>query len=168
MTPPDDVIGVLFVCHANLCRSPLCEGIFAALVRERGLADRFDIDSAGCWADPGSPPHPLSVEIAAQHGLDLCATVGRSRPIEPADLTRFDHILAMDRANLADLQRLAAMARDPGKARIRLLRAVADPHASGSALDVPDPVRRGIEAYAATWNLLHGACLALLRELVPG
>ncbi|MBX7081750.1 MAG: low molecular weight phosphotyrosine protein phosphatase [Nannocystaceae bacterium] len=168
MSAQPDIVGVLFVCHANLCRSPLCEGIFHKLVRERGLADRFDIDSAGCWAEPGSPPHPLSVEIAAQHGLDLCATVGRSRPIEPADLTRFDHIIAMDRANEADLQRLVRMARDPGKARIRLLRAIADPTASGPALDVPDPVRRGIEAYAATWTLLERACVALLHELAPG
>jgi protein-tyrosine phosphatase len=162
-------IGVLFVCHANLCRSPLCEGIFTDMVRARGLFDRFTIDSAGCWADGGQAPHPNSVEIAARHGIDL--THLRSRGVEPDDLHRFDHILAMDRANLDDLQRLRRLSAfgpvQPGKAKIRLLRHVVDPSAQGPAADVPDPVRRGLDAYEATFALLSTACAALVGEIVP-
>jgi protein-tyrosine phosphatase len=164
-------VGVLFVCHANLCRSPLAEGIFAARVRARGLEDRFVIDSAGCWAENGLTPHPNSIEIAARNQLVLTDLVGRSRVVEPDDLHRFDHVLAMDRANLADLQRLRRLsAFGPvagGKARIRLLRHVVDPKAEGLASDVPDPVRRGIEAYGETWDILSRACDRLLAELAP-
>lgn len=166
-----DPIGVLFVCHANLCRSPLAEGIFIAQVRARGLEDRFVIDSAGCWAEQGLVPHPNSIEIAARHGLELTELVGRSRVVEPDDLHRFDHVLAMDRANLSDLERLRRIsAFGPvagGRARIRLLRHVVDPKAEGAAADVPDPVRRGLEAYESTYEILSTACARLLDELVP-
>lgn len=166
-----DPIGVLFVCHANLCRSPLAEGIFAAQVRARGLADRFVIDSAGCWADQGLMPHPNSIEIASRYGLKLEDLVGRSRVVEPEDLHRFDHVLAMDRANLSDLERLRRLsAFGPvagGRARIRLLRHVVDPKAEGLASDVPDPVRRGLDAYESTYEILSTACARLLDELVP-
>lgn len=161
-------IGVLFVCHANLCRSPLCEGIFADLVRARGLSDRFVVDSAGCWADDGHGPHPYSVATAARHGIDLSAQ--RSRGVRPDDLHRFDHILAMDRANLDDLQRLRRLSAfgpvQQGKARVRLLRHVVDPAAVGAAADVPDPVRRGMESFEETFTLLRAASVALLDELI--
>ncbi|HWB75635.1 MAG TPA: low molecular weight protein-tyrosine-phosphatase [Nannocystaceae bacterium] len=164
-----DPIGVLFVCHANLCRSPLAEGIFVAQVRARGLEDRFVIDSAGCWAEQGLTPHPNSIEIAARHGLKLEDLVGRSRVVEPEDLHRFDHVLAMDRANLSDLERLRRLsAFGPvagGRARIRLLRHVVDPRAEGNASDVPDPVRRGLDAYESTYEILSTACARLLDEL---
>jgi protein-tyrosine phosphatase len=167
-------IGVLFVCHANICRSPLAEGVFTNLVRARGLEDRFVIDSAGCWADGGHSPHPFSIEIADKHGIDLRGL--RSRGIEPEDLHRFDHILAMDRGNLADLERLRRISLGAslgafgpvqgGKARIRLFRHVVDPKAQGAAADVADPVRLGIDAYASTYALLVAASEALLDEVL--
>ncbi len=163
-------VGVLFVCHANLCRSPLCEGIFAAMAQARGLGDRVVVDSAGCWAEGGMAPHPHSIAIAAEHGIDL--TAQRSRGVRPEDLHRFDHILAMDRANLEDLQRLRRLSAfgpvQQGKARLRLLRHVVDPGATGTGADVPDPVRRGPEAYASTFALLTVASQALLDELFGG
>ena len=171
MTLPSEKIGVLFVCHANICRSPLAEGIFAHLVRERGLAHRFEIDSAGCWAQGGSDPHPLSIAAAAEHGIDLRALVGRSRGIVPDDLHRFDHVLAMDRDNLADLQRLRRLSAfgpvQQGKARVRLLRAIETPDVEGRDADVPDPIGRPAPVYASTYAILERACAALLRELVP-
>lgn len=162
----DARIGVLFVCHANLCRSPLAEGVFADRVRARGLVDRFLVDSAGCWADDGQRPHPHSIEVAARHGIDL--TAQRSRGVLPDDLHRFDHILAMDRANLDDLQRLCRIAGpvQAGKAKIRLFRHVVDPRADGAAADVADPVRHGVDAYEATFAVLLAASNALLDELV--
>lgn len=164
----DARIGVLFVCHANLCRSPLAEGVFTERVRARGLVDRFVIDSAGCWADDGQRPHPHSVEVAARHGIDLNAL--RSRGVLPDDLHRFDHILAMDRANLNDLQRLRRISAfgpvQGGKAKIRLFRHVLDPRADGPAADVADPVRHGVDAYEATFAVLLAASDALLDELV--
>lgn len=165
-------IGVLFVCHANMCRSPLAEGVFAHLVAQRGLVDRFTIDSAGTWAADGIGPHPHSVEVAREHGIDLLTTTtASSRPIRPDDLARFDHVIAMDRANEADIERLtriSAFGAVEGKAaRVRLLRAVVDPNARGLDRDVPDPIGRGPEAYARVYDIVEAACVALLDELVP-
>lgn len=164
-------IGVLFVCHANICRSPLAEGIFAHLVRARGLEDRFVIDSAGCWASEGADPHPYSIAAAAEHGIDLRGLVGRSRSIVPEDLHRFDHVLAMDRANLDDLQRLRRLSAfgpvAQGKARVRLMRAVERPDVEGRDADVPDPIGRAASVYGSTYEILDRACRALLAELAP-
>ncbi len=161
--------GVLFVCHANLCRSPLAEGIFADMAARASVAVPFVHDSAGCWADYGLAPHPNSVEVAARHGIDLLALVGKSRPIAPEDLQKFDHVLVMDRSNLADLDRLRRIsAFGPvagGHARVRLFRHLVDPRAEGLAADVPDPVGRGLDAYERTFAILEQACAALMREL---
>jgi protein-tyrosine phosphatase len=168
MTEPR--IGVLFVCHANICRSPLAHGIFQHQVYARGVADRFEVDSAGTWADSGIPPHAFSVLVARKHGIDLPALVGSSRSIAPDDLQRFDHVLAMDRMVLSDLERLRGLSAfgpiEPGRARLRLLRAVLDPRAQGSAADVSDPVRSGTHAFDETYDLLSRACEALLDELL--
>ena len=58
-------VGVLFVCHANVCRSPLAHGVFVHRVAERGLQARFEVDSAGTWAADGILPHSSSVAVAA-------------------------------------------------------------------------------------------------------
>jgi protein-tyrosine phosphatase len=169
-TAGSDRIGVLFVCHANICRSPLAEGIFRHLAHERGVDDRFDVDSAGTWAPDGARPHELSVGVASKHGLDLAALQQRSRAIEPDDMNRFAHVLVMDRRNLADLERLrriSAFGDVEGKwPRVRLLRHVVDRDLSGRESDVPDPVSGGPEDFDETWTLLHAACTRLLDELV--
>jgi protein-tyrosine phosphatase len=170
MADASPTIGVLFVCYANICRSPLAEGIFRDLAARAGHGDRFVVDSAGCWADTGHPPHEGSIAAAARRGIDLGQQ--RSRSVVPDDLTRFDHILAMDRSNLADLERYRRLSAfgpvQGGKARIRLLRHVADPKAQGEHADVPDPFRRAAEAYEATYTIIEAGCRALLAELVAG
>ncbi len=170
MTAVERPGGVLFVCHANMCRSPLAEGVFVHLAQERRVADRFLVDSAGTWAADGVAPHPSSVAVAREHGIDLLALTGKSRPIRPEDLQRFDHVLAMDRANEDDIQRLrriSAFGEVEGKlARVRLLRHVTHPQARGVASDVPDPVNKGREAYLAVYEIIERACRALLDELL--
>lgn len=162
-------IGVLFVCHANICRSPLAEAIFRRLVAERELLDAFLIDSAGTWAPDGAPPHELSVAVAAHHGISAAFLGTGSRAVTPDDMERFDHVLAMDRRNLADLERLRRMSAfgdvEGRWPRVRLLRTVTSPTATGRDADVPDPVRGGPEDFAATYRLLEEACSTLLDEL---
>ena len=159
-------VGVLFVCHANMCRSPLAEGVFRDLARARGVLDRLEIDSAGTDAVEGCPPHPLSCEIAEAHGVEL---EGAGRQLLRDDLTHFEHVIVMDRRNRAKIQRLAAPSAfgqlEGYKARLRLLREVADPKASGPALDIPDPIGEGPERYAAVYELVRSGCEALLDEL---
>lgn len=160
-------LGVLFVCYANIVRSPLAAAVFADLAARRGLAGRFRVDSAGVGADPGYPPHPGSVAVAAAHGLALA---GASRPLRREDLHEFDHVLVLDRRVAAEIQRLTAgsafgpiSTRPPAK--IRLLGALADPRARGDAQDVKDPLMRGPEAFEAAFAQIARGCAALLDEL---
>src|SRR5688500_16858877 len=99
-----DPIRVLFVCLGNICRSPLAEAVFRHQVQERGLADRFDIDSAGTSGyHRGSPPDRRSAETARRRGIEL---TGRSRSVAAEDLRRFDYVIAMDAENEAELRDL--------------------------------------------------------------
>lgn len=166
MSEPGQTIGVLFVCYANVCRSPLAEGLLRELANQRGLGERLHIDSAGTSAMEGAPPHPLSCEIAEQHGFGL---VGESRQLVRDDLMRFDHVIVMDRRNFETIERLAAPSAfgslDGYRAKFRLLRAIAKPKAKGRDLDVPDPIGRNADRYAEVYGLLREGCEALLDEL---
>jgi protein-tyrosine phosphatase len=160
-------IGVLFVCYANIVRSPLAAGVFAHRVAARNLADRFRIDSAGVAADPGYPPHHASVAIATSHGIALSGT---SRQLRRDDLFEFDHVLVLDRLVAAEIRRLTAGSafgplseRPPAK--IRLLASLADPTARGEDLDVRDPMRAGFDGFRAAFEQIDRACAALLDEL---
>lgn len=161
-------LGVLFVCHANLCRSPLAEGIFRAMVREQGCAARFDIDSAGTFALEGQAPHPASVAIAQEHGVAL---QGESRSIIPSDMERFDHILTMDASNLDAVTRLVrmsafgAVAGGQQRARIRMLTDVGSADSPTLDAEIHDPLRRGPSGFAEVYEEIDAACRRLFDEL---
>src|SRR5688500_14228619 len=98
-------VNVLFVCMGNICRSLLAEGVFRHLVRQRGLTDRFEIDSAGISGyHEGDPPDARSAEVAKRRGIEL---TGRSRRLKRADLDQFDYLIVMDGENRAGVERLA-------------------------------------------------------------
>ncbi|MCY1056479.1 hypothetical protein [Nannocystis sp. SCPEA4] len=161
-------VGVLFVCYANIVRSPLAAAVFTRLAEARGLASRFRIDSAGVAADLGNPAHTGSIRVAADHGLAL---VHSSRPLRRDDLFDFDEVLVLDRLVAAEIRRLTAgsafgpIAGPSQPARIRLLAAVAEPTARGADLDVADPVRSGPEGFLAAYQQIARACAALLDDL---
>jgi protein-tyrosine phosphatase len=168
-SPSGERIGVLFVCYANMCRSPLAEGVFRHLAAQRGLLDRLTIDSAGTDAAEGCSPHPLSCSIALANGITL---QGSGRQLIRDDLNRFDHVVVMDRSNYAQIARLARLAApasqgklDGFRARLRTLRSIADPNATGIALDVPDPIGAGPERYREVHELIERGCNALLDEI---
>lgn len=150
---------VLFVCLGNICRSPLAEGVFRSLVREEGIEDRFTIDSAGTGAwHVGEPPDPRSIEVAASNGVPLD---GCARQVRPEDLERFDVVIAMDRENLRNLERMAA---NGTRARIHLLREF-DPEGGGD--EVPDPYYGGPRGFQDVYEMVHRSCRSLLEELRP-
>jgi protein-tyrosine phosphatase len=151
---------VLFVCLGNICRSPLAEGILRHLVAERGLADRFEIDSAGTgdW-HMGQPPDERSVRVASAHGITLG---GSARRVRREDLERFDLVVAMDRDNLRDLERLADGSGH--HARLHLLRDF-DPEADNP--DVADPYYEGPSGFASLYRTVRRACEGLLEQLAP-
>lgn len=162
MAASGEQIGVLFVCLGNICRSPLAEGLFLHFAQARGVAHRFDVDSAGTggW-HAGERADPRSLHVAHKHGIALPS---RARKIDPAsDWLRFRHIIAMDRQNRDDL--LAAGA---PHAHVSLLRSF-DPglaSARGAALDVPDPYGGDAEGFENVFTMAHRACNGLLEHLL--
>ncbi len=97
-------LSILFVCLGNICRSPTAEGIARVRAAERGVAMR--IDSAGTSAEhAGQPPDRRAQAEAAARGTPIGDL--RARQVTADDFNRFDHIIAMDHANLRNLQRIA-------------------------------------------------------------
>jgi protein-tyrosine phosphatase len=149
-------IGVLFVCLGNICRSPLAEGVFRHLVEREGLADRFDIDSAGTSSyHIGEPPDARTTALARQRGVTL---EHAARQVKSTDFDRYDYIVAMDASNLGKLQRIS---RD--KAELALLRSF-DPDAADD-LEVPDPYFGGPDGFAHVHDLVESACEGLLAHI---
>jgi protein-tyrosine phosphatase len=146
-------VRLLFVCLGNICRSPTAEGVMRHLVREAGLEDEIEIDSAGTggW-HVGSPPDERATEAAAGRGITL---EGAARRFAVENFDRFDLILAMDGENLRDLQALAPD--EEARAKVRLLR--------GPGLDVPDPYYGGSRGFEDVLDQVEEACRALLEEI---
>lgn len=153
------MIGVCFVCWANVCRSPTAEGIFRYLVSEAGLAERFAIDSAGMGTSHGgSPPDANCTEAARTRGVELA---GASRPFDPRDFGAFEYLVAVDGENL---QGLRSAARDADeRLRVHLLRDF-DPDGQQGA-EVPDPYQGGPRGFDDMFDMTLAACRGLLDHL---
>lgn len=144
---------VLFVCLGNICRSPTAEGVFRARAERAGLAVTVDSCGTGGW-HAGEPPYLPAIEAAAKRGYDLRAL--RARQLTAADFTAFDHILVMDRANLADAQAL----RPKGGTDPKLLLTYAP---QLGKTDIPDPwYTRDFEG---TLDLIEAASDGLIATL---
>ncbi|MDQ3604985.1 MAG: low molecular weight phosphotyrosine protein phosphatase [Gemmatimonadota bacterium] len=155
----DDRTRVLFVCLGNICRSPLAEAVFRRQVGERGVEQRFEIDSAGISAyHIGSPPDARSAQVARARGVEVS---GSARQLAADDLRRFDYIIAMDAENLAEIERLRTRA--GGAARVHRLREW-DPRRDGS--DVPDPYYGGARGFEEVHDIVERSCAALLDHLM--
>ena len=143
---------ILFVCLGNICRSPTAEGVMRHLLRERGLEDEVEVESAGTGAwHVGSPPDDRATDAARNRGIAL---EGAARQVRPEDFEQFDLIVAMDRQNLRDLLDLAPD--DEARAKVRLLLDDAD---------VPDPYYGGGRGFDEVLDLVEEACEQLLDEV---
>ena len=130
------------------------------LLREQGLEDRIELDSAGTgdW-HAGAPPDARATEAARARGVTL---EGAARVVTRRDFDDFDLILAADRRNLRELR---AAAPAGSRARIQLLREF-DPASDGAPdLDVPDPYYGGDDGFEHVLDLVDAACRGLIDEL---
>ncbi len=144
---------VLFVCLGNICRSPLAEGVMRHLVEASGADVEIDSAGTGDW-HIGHAPDPRAQAEALRRGLDISTL--RARQVTPEDFQQFDHIVAMDAKNLADLQ---AMQPDDARAALSMLL----DYAEGG--DVPDPYYGGDEGFAETFRLVEAGSRGLLQAI---
>jgi protein-tyrosine phosphatase len=154
---PASPIRVCFVCLGNICRSPTAEGVMKHLVEERGLGERFFIDSAGTGAyHVGERADARSAQAARKQGIELTSC---ARLFVASDFDAFDYIVAMDRKNHAHILRMAR--NDADREKLSLLRSH-DPHADGS--DVPDPYF--LDNFDEVFQICRAGCEGLLANIV--
>lgn len=153
MTRP---MGVLFVCLGNICRSPLAEAIFLHKARQRGVLDRFRVDSAGLggWHE-GERADPRSIAVGAARGVEVLSIARKIRP--ESDFRAFDWLIAMDRANVEGLVRAGAAGE-----RVRLMLSFAP----SPVPEVPDPYTGTPRDFEQVFDLLEPACVGLLEWLL--
>ncbi|MBL4570893.1 MAG: low molecular weight phosphotyrosine protein phosphatase [Alcanivorax sp.] len=151
-------VSVLFVCLGNICRSPTAEAVFREHVIAAGLEEQIRIDSAGTgdW-HIGRAPDPRTREAAARRGYQMDAL--RARQVSPQDFYEFDVVLAMDNANLADLQ-----AMQPSDVTVTLGRFL-DYSSEASVREVPDPYYGGEDGFDRVLDLIEGGAEGLLDSL---
>ncbi len=155
---------VCFVCLGNICRSPTAEGVMTHLVRDAGLADRFEIDSAGMGAwHVGDRADERSAAEARRRGIELTS---RARQFHPGDFYTFDLVLAMDARNLTDLHDAAPEAHLRERAMLlRTFDPTISPDRSRRDLDVPDPYYGGPSGFADVFDMVDRACRGLLDHI---
>ena len=145
---------LLFVCHGNICRSPMAEFIMKDLVRQAGLEDRFEIASAATsWEELGSPVYPPARRELARHGISC--TGKTARRMEKADYARYDWLVGMESVNLRNMQRICGG--DPEGKMVLLLSFAGDP--SG----IEDPWYTG--RFQEVYRQIDTGCRAMLAEL---
>lgn len=151
-------VSVLFVCMGNICRSPTAEGVFRSLVREVGLDELIEIDSAGTHAyHVGEPADRRARAAAAQRGYELDGI--RARRVKDEDFERFDRILAMDEDNL---QILESIAQPDSRAKLGLFLEHAG---AADTREVPDPYYGGPAGFDRVLDLVEEGAAGLLAEL---
>ncbi len=140
---------ILFICHGNICRSPMGKFILEDLVRKAGLSSEFEIDSAAVSREElGNPLYPPARRELQKHGIPCEGH--RARQVTMEDYRRFDRIYYMDGSNARYLSRM--LPSDPEKIRPLLQRDVADPWYTGD--------------FAAAYEDIVEGCRKILEEFL--
>ena len=147
----DSMTKILFVCHGNICRSPMAEFVMKDLVKKAGLAAEFEIASAATSTEEiGNPVYPPARSKLAEHGIS-CAGYA-ARQLRRQDYDRWDYLVGMDGANLRNMGRICGG--DPA-GKLHLLLDFTDRPG-----DVADPWYTG--DFETTWRDVLAGCRGLL------
>ena len=149
------MIRVLFVCHGNICRSPMAELVLRDMVKKRGLDGKIETASAATSTEEiGNPVYPPAVRELALHGIDSKGKY--SRQLCRADYNNFDLLIGMDNANIRNMHRM--LGGDPEGKIKKLL------DYTGRGGDVADPWYTG--DFSTTYADVVAGCTALLETLI--
>ena len=149
------MLKILFVCHGNICRSPMAEFVMKNLVEEKGLSDRFEIASAATSTEAlGESVYPPAKRKLNEHGISCSGKT--SRRMTTDDYSYYDFIIAMDRNNLRNMVRFVG--NDPLN-KVSLLMDYSD-----TPKDVADPWYTG--DFYQTWEDINEGCKGLLKRLI--
>ena len=148
------MIKVLFICHGNICRSPMAEFVMKDMVRKAGLENQFHIASAATSGEElGNPVYPPARRKLAEHGIDCSGKTARR--LRKSDYTQYDLLIGMDQVNLRNMHRMCGG--DPeGKLHLLL-------DFTNRPGNVADPWYTG--DFEATWRDVTQGCQGLLQEL---
>lgn len=157
------MIKILFVCHGNICRSPIAEFVMKDLVAKSDLTTSFHIASAATsseeiWNGIGNPVYPPAKAILAEHGISCAGK--RAIQLTRADYDKYDYLIGMDSANIRNMHRI--LGGDPEGKIAKLLsfagseHDIADPWYTGNFDDTYRDVMEGCEALLAKLREEHG------------
>ena len=145
---------ILFVCHGNICRSPMAEFVMKDLVQKAGLADQFYIESAATSTEEiGSEVYPPAKRKLAEHGIGCKGK--KARQMRDNDYSRFDLLIGMDEWNIRNMTRICGG--DPEGKIHKLL------DYTKRKGDVADPWYTG--NFEATWQDVTEGCQCLLNAI---
>ena len=148
------MIKILFICHGNICRSPMAEFIMKDIVKKAGREDEFFIASAATSTEEiGNPVYPPARRKLAEHGISCSGKTARQ--MTARDYDEFDLLIGMDGYNIRNMTRIC---RGDGRGKISLLMS----HA-GEDSEVSDPWYTG--DFESTWCDVMRGCTALFEEL---
>lgn len=151
------MIKILFVCHGNICRSPMAEFVMKDLVKKAGLEPQFHIESAATSTEEiGNPVYPPARRKLAEHGISCAGKTARQ--LRSEDYSRYDLLIGMDQANLRNTRRICG---GDHEGKLRLLMEFA-----GHSGDVADPWYTG--DFETTWRDVLAGCQGLLQAVTEG
>ena len=153
-----DTIKIMFVCHGNICRSPMAEFIFKQMAEELGIANRFLVVSSATsqeeiWNGVGNPVYPSAKAELKRHGIGCDGK--RAVQLQKSDYTQYDLFIGMDSANLRNMHRI--FGGDPNGKIHKLM----DYTARGG--DVADPWYT--DRFDVAYHDIYDGCEGLMRSL---
>ena len=148
------MIKILFICHGNICRSPMAEFLLKDMVKKRGIAADFYISQAATSTyEIGNPVHRGTRAKLAQYGISVAGKTAVQLTKE--DYAKYDYLIAMDTANICDIMRIIGI--DPQHKVYKLLQF------AGSERNIADPWYTG--NFDVTYDDIYEGCTALLEYL---
>jgi len=154
-------IKIMFVCHGNICRSPMAEFVFKDMVSKQGLQDLFEVCSSATsteeiWGDVGNPVYPPAKRELAKHGITCDGK--RAVQLRRDDGDKYDFFVGMDNANVRNMHKIL------GEKNSHKISRLMDYTSRGG--EVADPWYTG--DFGVTYRDVYDGCVGLLDKLLKG